>query len=234
MPRILPILFLRPCFVVGMPVGFAIERFKSVTPMARNHPRTRGEHRGLATIRAPRPGSSPHARGALAQARPLVYEGGIIPACAGSTPRSCSRCGASRDHPRMRGEHYRHQRVVVRIAGSSPHARGALLPALGQELAAGIIPACAGSTGWTCARRRPSWDHPRMRGEHCKSVANCLLSSGSSPHARGALGGRSPAARTPGIIPACAGSTLSYPSGMHLYRDHPRMRGEHRYFYLRS
>ena len=33
-PSILPILFLLPCFVVGIPVAFAILRFTEVTPNA--------------------------------------------------------------------------------------------------------------------------------------------------------------------------------------------------------
>ena len=137
---------------------------------------------------------------------------------------------ALRDHPRMRGEH--------RLANSL----------LMHKI--GIIPACAGSTrkhgtrkplqrgsspharGAPQARGRAasrSWDHPRMRGEH---DAQALAESGLT-----------------GIIPACAGSTLTLcdvmvfargssphargaptaPSRAFAVRlDHPRMRGEHR------
>ena len=113
---------------------------------------------------------------------------GIIPACAGSTVAL----------------------VVPRsgLAGSSPHARGALTS--------------------TRQREPTSRDHPRMRGEHsvdplptevergiipaCAGSTPSVLeiktaSAGSSPHARGAL--RSSRRRSP-----CGG-------------DHPRMRGEH-------
>ena len=114
---------------------------------------------------------------------------------------------------------------------------------------AGIIPACAGSTGWyqapltstagssPHARGAPNaealrpvavWDHPRMRGEH-NSTPTCV---------------RDPLR----IIPACAGSTegrrrrrlrdrgssphaRGAPVGAvgvdEVERDHPRMRGEH-------
>ena len=69
------------------------------------HPRMRGEHRrGI-----PRPqhevGSSPHARGARGPREHYRWGGGLIPACAGSTPpRTRTPCGLWA-HPRMRGEH---------------------------------------------------------------------------------------------------------------------------------
>ena len=133
-----------------------------------NHPRMRGEH------------LVPRLRAARCN--------GIIPACAGSnrqscTARACQRGSsphargapwpfllwpfAFRDHPRMRGEH------------------GFRLIYAGLVL--GIIPACAGRTGFDDfldmrlpglsphARGAPSRpprgrtgsrDHPRMRGEH--------------------------------------------------------------------
>ena len=50
---------------------------------------------------------------------------------------------------------------------------------------------------------------------------------GSSPHARGTHDQRATALRHLGIIPACAGNTLHPPTRVLLWRDHPRMRGEH-------
>ena len=173
------------------------------------------------------PGSSPHARGALAVQAGVRYLLGIIPACAGST-RQCRRCSAwRRDHPRMRGEHCS-SCLALRVApGSSPHARGAQhgIPfAVGNI---GIIPACAGSTPRCCAASCRPGDHPRMRGEHAASSSCRNRSSGSSPHARGALLGREDRPAPLGIIPACAGSTrLRGVLCIHFW-DHPRMRGEH-------
>ena len=200
-------------------------------PLQLDHPRMRGEHADV-----------------VAAARPWL---GIIPACAGSTsalaraharsvgssphargaPRRLPRLHPrGRDHPRMRGEHAGADRarlpdigiipacagstiassmLVLPWLGSSPHARGALR---------------AGSSS-PCR----SWDHPRMRGEHCRSwqarhgklriIPACAgstleqmdpqtLTKGSSPHARGAPR-RSPRPAAP-------------------IWDHPRMRGEHR------
>ena len=50
---------------------------------------------------------------------------------------------------------------------------------------------------------------------------------GSSPHVRGALVDGACLATVCGIIPACAGSTPSRCRRIILWRDHPRMCGEH-------
>ena len=111
--------------------------------------------------------------------------------------------------------------------GSSPHARGAPADESPIAIASGIIPACAGST--LAGRFVPLcwWDHPRMRGEHATCTATPLISTGSSPHARGALNSNRSARVCAGIIPACAGSTTESRSRGRGLRDHPRMRGEH-------
>ena len=127
----------------------------------------------------------------------------------------------------MRGEHVFATRENFHSLGSSPHARGALRERGRQVLVAGIIPACAGSTG--AARRGLGLprDHPRMRGEHRQSRRLETLLWGSSPHARGALKSMWDEVTGWGIIPACAGSTLIRLAGLRQSRDHPRMRGEH-------
>ena len=66
-----------------------------------------------------------------------------------------------------------------------------------------------------------------MRGEHSYFLRASSVKLGSSPHARG----------TPllddwdyshhGIIPACAGNTLTKNKENRVRGDHPRMRGEH-------
>ena len=132
----------------------------------RDHPRMRGEHghgNGPATEH---PGSSPHARGALAIRVDRQTIDGIIPACAGSTSTPLWAMPTAQDHPRMRGEHDCQTFADKILKGSSPHARGAPQRAHRRGLPLGIIPACAGSTGgvgWPGWRAR---DHPRMRGEH--------------------------------------------------------------------
>ena len=146
----------------------------------------RGEHPG--TCRGPirRRGSSPHARGAPAQRRGRVRALGIIPACAGSTPRIMTPLPRSRDHPRMRGEHQPYLGIELEMEGSSPHARGARASSRCHNRRIGIIPACAGSTCPSLLPCRLRTDHPRMRGEHPRGRYTIPCRLGSSPHARGA------------------------------------------------
>ena len=193
----------------------------------RDHPRMRGEHADKVNQQVVDMGSSPYARGAQAFGRKSSSPAGIIPACAGSTQGSHHGRLFPGDHPRMRGEHLGRSPEVGVLLGSSPHARGAPLRTRGRRAAAGIIPACAGST----LRRRPvgvgGGDHPRMRGEHAPVSISRTALLGSSPHARGARGLASDAIRADRIIPACAGSTrLPKTIAWHNW-DHPRMRGEH-------
>ena len=167
----------------------------------------RGEHgqnlTGIASVQ----GSSPHARGARVDAGALHADGGIIPACAGSTRRGAPSRPRRWDHPRMRGEHSARSSVGRNFMGSSPHARGALELADAQGIDLRIIPACAGSTPLMPPDSPRQWDHPRMRGEHPQPPGTRLHEHGSSPHARGAHRRRDRQLGRRGIIPACAGST---------------------------
>ena len=132
----------------------------------RDHPRMCGEHTPPMTRPAKRSGSSPHVRGAQALHGPVLAFGGIIPACAGST--GSGRCGpsATRDHPRMCGEHQKWEIPTLEINGSSPHVRGAQRAAVRAVRKHGIIPACAGSTAGHPGQVPDGRDHPRMCGEH--------------------------------------------------------------------
>ena len=132
----------------------------------RDHPRMRGEHFFNLSALHSAPGSSPHARGALGRRFEQHGEGGIIPACAGSTDLKVISRRDLRDHPRMRGEHLSAMSVIHAPAGSSPHARGARRYVSDPIDAAGIIPACAGSTPAQRPQVAHNRDHPRMRGEH--------------------------------------------------------------------
>ena len=86
----------------------------------------RGEHSPEIAPSGLKTGSSPHARGARTDTAKLDSLLGIIPACAGSTHDSRAESHNGWDHPRMRGEHFRHKETGVVKDGSSPHARGAL------------------------------------------------------------------------------------------------------------
>ncbi len=194
-----------------------------------DHPRMRGEHEVDVRTAQGHAGSSPHARGgsgALAGAglrnriipacagsiagltRP-ARDSGIIPACAGSMTAAQPTLTCKKDHPRMRGEHAASELSQSwRGGGSSPHARGACTAGGFGRKPVRIIPACAGSMPGTPPTISPSWDHPRMRGEHEVDHRASAAASGSSPHARGAFPGQGSTRPRPGIIPACAGSMV--------------------------
>ncbi len=136
------------------------------TTTGRAHPRVRGEHLGSAIDTVKGWGSSPRARGALAEQETGRRAHGLIPACAGSTCAEQYVRLPKAAHPRVRGEHDATLEKGGGKPGSSPRARGAPRadPRGAAEL--GLIPACAGST----IPDRPSgpcrWAHPRVRGEH--------------------------------------------------------------------
>ena len=66
-----------------------------------------------------------------------------------------------------------------------------------------------------------------MCGEHLYPSASATFIAGSSPHVRGARNSFAICRRSPGIIPACAGSTSDTIRLTPVARDHPRMCGEH-------
>ena len=172
-------------------------------------------------------GSSPPARGALADPDGSAREYRIIPACAGSTSMCLAWLSRSWDHPRLRGEHSTSFGCSVWWPGSSPPARGARGgPATGGR-SRRIIPACAGSTLPSMIRRAATQDHPRLRGEHVIRSDKPEAAAGSSPPARGARARSYARKIMTRIIPACAGSTARCCSRDAARWDHPRLRGEH-------
>ena len=75
------------------------------TTARKDHPRGRGEHAGGQDLLIGESGSSPRARGALAEHMRVPHNVRIIPAGAGSTPASSTCAASTRDQPRGRGEH---------------------------------------------------------------------------------------------------------------------------------
>ena len=171
-------------------------------------------------------GSSPRARGAAGKHVGNSFASRIIPACAGSRPRTARRRRRSGDHPRVRGEQMPWPECARVRAGSSPRARGAAQRQRGDRAERGIIPACAGSSGSPVAGGPSARDHPRLRGEQrpVESVDERLR--GSSPRARGAGLGAGVHRPLPGIIPACAGSSTIVSGAATAFSAHPRVRGE--------
>ena len=112
----------------------------------RDHPRSRGVYIDNQFKDNTDDGSSPLARGLLAEYLHDPVIGRIIPARAGFTG-CCSWVGRwPGDHPRSRGVYAGLDAKTEDIEGSSPLARGLHSPPQNRETVDGIIPARAGFT----------------------------------------------------------------------------------------
>ena len=173
----------------------------------RDHPRVCGEHSPSAVTLVSLRGSSPRMRGTLIRPIRLITPERIIPAYAGNTLSKC---------PTRHG-----------TCGSSPRMRGTRVATLWILRATGIIPAYAGNTWRRSPRRHAPEDHPRVCGEHPTIVNSRSDRTGSSPRMRGTLSELVHCLRGFGIIPAYAGNTRRNIRRILMYRDHPRVCGEH-------
>ncbi len=131
----------------------------------RVHPRVRGEQSSTSPCAIVYRGSSPHARGAGLRVDRPVAAGGFIPACAGSRACRSPTRWSGRVHPRMRGEQDVEPLLPHRMAGSSPHARGAAVAVPDAVALRGFIPACAARRPGPCGTASRPGVHPRMCGE---------------------------------------------------------------------
>ena len=172
-------------------------------------------------------GSSPRVRGAPGQITAQQAAQGIIPACAGSTRYPTPSAPCRGNHPRVCGEQRASLEPDVSTAGSSPRVRGAHGAHRSRRERRGIIPACAGSTTSPTRTTSCGRDHPRVCGEHQGAATAAVADVGSSPRVRGARVARRLDAEVPGIIPACAGSTVAHEKHDRIDGDHPRVCGEH-------
>ena len=196
-------------------------------PLARAHPRLRGEHLVRGIVKIGGMGSSPLTRGAPHRMVTSTWSGGLIPAYAGSTHHGTKAHQTRRAHPRLRGEHTSAFGDYSAEVGSSPLTRGA--PTGTKEVFSelGLIPAYAGSTHSRRRFPRRSGAHPRLRGEHVGTPALDGGVYGSSPLTRGALTCFLGCTTDVGLIPAYAGSTCMRSMVSAAARAHPRLRGEH-------
>ena len=176
-------------------------------PEKQDHPRSRGVYPPSPPSSATQPGSSPLARGLLAEIARVAAWGRIIPARAGFTGTRHAGRRPAQDHPRSRGVYRPRDRGSPWALGSSPLARGLRGLAAAGQAGGGIIPARAGFTAATGARTSPHSDHPRSRGVYAIETDLCSRGYGSSPLARGLPLGVGGQAARPGIIPARAGFT---------------------------
>ena len=68
-----------------------------------------------------------------------------------------------------------------------------------------------------------------MCGDHLPVLLYFRLQVGSPPHVRGPQGVHPDMSKFWGITPACAGTTVCLVLGLLVFRDHPRMCGDHYY-----
>ena len=201
----------------------ALDRRRARTTV---HPRERGEQlRGLGGGFAHH-GSSPRARGTVLPGPSFPGEPRFIPASAGNRSRCISSRPLKPVHPRERGEQEVGVVFDANLFGSSPRARGTDVSGQLCLTLRRFIPASAGNR----ASGRPAADlcavHPRERGEQMGGVYVLTDFSGSSPRARGTVGGLADEVGHFRFIPASAGNSCVAPSRTGGQPVHPRERGE--------
>ena len=170
------------------------------------HPRSRGENADAEALKQFITGSSPLTRGKRVDEQAANVRPGLIPAHAGKTSVMTMHGGASRAHPRSRGENWGGDACGVVAAGSSPLTRG--------------------KRSSLTDRQTPRPAHPRSRGENSTASGTVVRGTGSSPLTRGKLLQPCYSLVTGGLIPAHAGKTPAGRGGGAGARAHPRSRGE--------
>ena len=220
---------------------------------ARDHPRMRGEHvLGLVLRHAgdgiipacagstifwsvrttAGTGSSPHARGAPAhRSRPYRPPVGSSPHARGALSAPRTRCPPARDHPRMRGEHHRGGRLGTPVPGIIPACAGSTIPwTLSLMKSQGSSPHARGALATHLLSGAQGRDHPRMRGEHVRLYDAVADSLGIIPACAGSTVFQLPNIHTMvGSSPHARGAPTARPTTAPTWRDHPRLRGEHRW-----
>ena len=185
-----------------------------------------GENRETLGFFVIRSGSSPRVRGKLIGQASTRHRRGLIPACAGKTFTGSLGAAGKTAHPRVCGENPAQAHQLGRVLGSSPRVRGKREGEADAGSRNGLIPACAGKTGWRAAPPHSQPAHPRVCGENGKYAGSPVLKSGSSPRVRGKPARLRLRLRHAGLIPACAGKTARVNRGLRGLEAHPRVCGE--------
>ena len=173
------------------------------------HPRVCGENDLYTFEKHLKCGSSPRVRGKLLSDYLASLRRGLIPACAGKTAINTNHCHASWAHPRVCGENARVAEYEAREEGSSPRVRGKPDGKNGIAAPLRLIPACAGKTSASTMPKPQSSAHPRVCGENLPGSTPANFKVGSSPRVRGKHVPGEWNRPVTGLIPACAGKTLS-------------------------
>ena len=172
-------------------------------------------------------GSSPRVRGTRWLTYSELDRVRFIPACAGNTRSRRRRTAARPVHPRVCGEHIKRGFYGLAETGSSPRVRGTRGTFEEHEMAARFIPACAGNTPTAPHRTTATAVHPRVCGEHYRTLTRAGSRSGSSPRVRGTRRRYGSHEANCRFIPACAGNTTPSHIRRRLFPVHPRVCGEH-------
>ena len=191
------------------------------------YPRVCGEHSYTSTNWHNVDDLPPRVRGARLRDAVLMADDRLTPACAGSTSGQRHGTGNVTTYPRVCGEH--HTAVLAVTSGHDlpPRVRGARRINKRWRNAAGLTPACAGSTSRRRrgAARAPTY--PRVCGEHPRSSPLSGSDIDLPPRVRGArarAGGWGLGMR---LTPACAGSTPPAARSAAGRSTYPRVCGEH-------
>ena len=192
------------------------------------HPRVGGENpHPLADARA-RVGSSPRGRGKRTCAGLAAASSGLIPAWAGKTmPVSVPRLLRTA-HPRVGGENFCIEDVILNDTGSSPRGRGKRRVLPRRATRPGLIPAWAGKTSAPAYCRGQGKAHPRVGGENPDDTGRVCQGRGSSPRGRGKHVTARCERRVDGLIPAWAGKTWLRLLRAVILPAHPRVGGENK------
>ena len=212
----------------------------------------RGEHHLLVGAHDGGDGIIPACAGSTGTSvTPISSSCWIIPACAGSTQCSSNAMSAGQgssphargapsrrptghacpgDHPRMRGEHDPLDLVLDEVPGIIPACAGSTVkPAACTASPVGSSPHARGALATHLLSGAQGRDHPRMRGEHVRLYDAVADSLGIIPACAGSTVFQLPNIHTMvGSSPHARGAPTARPTTAPTWRDHPRMRGEHR------
>ena len=190
------------------------------------HPRVCGENVGDRARLCGVLGSSPRVRGKQGHSGNERSDPGLIPACAGKTPRAPCPGYPDRAHPRACGENVVCSAMSFGFPGSSPRVRGKPHRQRQPPDEAGLIPARAGKTGGSVCRSASQAAHPRACGENVVCSAMSFGFPGSSPRVRGKPHRQRQPPDEAGLIPARAGKTGGSVCRSASQAAHPRACGE--------
>ena len=171
-------------------------------------------------------GSSPLTRGKPTDIVNAARKARLIPAHAGKTRLATKRAARSTAHPRSRGENMASLLKKAPAIGSSPLTRGKPNSSRQRLVAAGLIPAHAGKTGWILICVSSGRAHPRSRGENHAAFLMYSYTVGSSPLTRGKPRVKAREVKRGRLIPAHAGKTERHGCLEGTGGAHPRSRGE--------